>query len=146
MMAKLLPATKSHELVVDRAHRLPKLSYLSERVPRDMIARIHYFHIKDQLMYFSRKHKSLPEPYSGILLYIDLSQATIQAYKNLLTITKILRNNNILYKWKFLTKLSFEMNNKTWLVSTLAEGLELIKSCGLLLPDDKNISDAATLF
>lgn len=97
-IAELLPETNTQKLVIDMAHRLPKPSYLPERVPRDVIARIHDFHIKDQLMYFTCKRNSLPEPYSEILRYIDLSKATIQAHKNLITITKILRNNNILYK------------------------------------------------
>lgn len=64
MIAEMLPATKPHELTTDRAHCLPKPSYLPERVPRDVIARIHYFHIKDQLMHFSCKRNSFSEPYS----------------------------------------------------------------------------------
>lgn len=121
------------------AHRLLKPSYFPELVPRDVIAKIHYFHVKDQLMYFSHTRNSLPEPYSGISLYTDLSQATIQVPKNLIIITKILRNINIPNAWKFSTKLSIEKNNKTSFISTLEEGLELVKTWGLL--SQKDIAD-----
>lgn len=53
IIAELLPSTKSHELVIDRARRLPKPTYLPERVPRDIIAQIHFLHVKDQLMFFA---------------------------------------------------------------------------------------------
>lgn len=87
MIAELLPTVRPHELINDRAHRLPKTAFLPERVPRDVIAKIR-FYIKDQLMYFVRQRNSLPEPYAGISLYADLSQATVLARKNLNMVTK----------------------------------------------------------
>lgn len=50
MIAELQPVTKTHKLAIHRAHSLPKPSYL-EHVPRDVIAKIHHFHVKDQLMH-----------------------------------------------------------------------------------------------
>lgn len=92
-------------------------------------------------MFFSRQRNTLPEPYSGISLYTDLYQATTQAHNNLITITKIWRNNNIPYKWKFPTKLSIDRNNRNDLVSSLDEGLNLMKSWGLLPQEKDDISD-----
>lgn len=81
--------------VIDRAHILPKPSHLPENPPRDVIARIHFFHVKGQLMRYSIQHPALPDPFA---LYTDLSQATTMSRQNLVPITKILQNHEILYK------------------------------------------------
>lgn len=142
MIAELLPDVQGQDLTIDRVHRLPKPSFLPERIPRDVIAKIHFFHVKDRLMQFARQRASLPEPYAGISLYTDLSQATVAARKNLNTITKILRNNNIKYRWKFPTKLEIERNNRTFWISDLDDGLLLLRKWGLLPPgDDEDIAD-----
>lgn len=73
MIAELLPSVKPQELVIDRAHRLPKPLFLPERTPRDVIAKIHFFHVKDQLMAFFRQRNNLPKPYANILLFTNLS-------------------------------------------------------------------------
>lgn len=54
------------EIVVDRAHRLPKPLFLPEKVPRDVIARVHFYHVKEALMQRARKEPKLPDPYSEI--------------------------------------------------------------------------------
>lgn len=67
-------------------------------------------------MYFARHNTPLPDPYAGIILYSDLSQATIQAHKNLNTITKILRNHKFIYKWGFPTKQMLKRDGKEYTV------------------------------
>lgn len=111
-MTTALPSLRPADVIIDRAHRLPKPSFLSEHIPRNVIARIHFYHVKDQLMRFARQHPTLPDPFAGIALYADLSQATLMARHNLVPITKILRNHKILYKWGFSAKLLLEMNNE----------------------------------
>lgn len=56
-------------------------------------------------MHFSRQQPTLPDPYGGISLYADLSQATIMVRNNLVSITKIVHNHRIVYKWGFRVKL-----------------------------------------
>lgn len=56
----MLPEAPGTEIIVDRAHRLPKPKFLPDQVPRDVIDRVHFFHIKDDLMRFSRKKHPLP--------------------------------------------------------------------------------------
>lgn len=65
MIADLLPSISPCDIIIDRAHRLPKPSYLPDKIPRDVIARIHFYHIKDQVMHVALQHPSLPDPYSG---------------------------------------------------------------------------------
>ena len=83
-IAAILPDIPEGEVIVDRAHRLPKPKFLPEKVPRDVIARIHFFHVKDDLMHFSRKNHPLPAPYSDVSVYADLSQYTMMARKKTL--------------------------------------------------------------
>lgn len=128
MTMTLLPDTPEHEVVIDRAHRLPKPAHLSEHVPRDVIARFHFFQVKDNLMQFARRNSPLPDPYTHIQLYTDLSQHTILARKKLHTIAKLLRNHQITYKWGFPAILSVE------------EGLKLAKRWGLLPESDNSPS------
>lgn len=139
IIAELLLSVCPQELVIHRAQRLPKQSFVPEWVPRDVIARIYYYHVKDQLIQFACRRNSLPEPYVGITLYTVLSQATIQALKNVIAVTKILWNNNNSYKWKFPTKLSIKRNNKSHIVANLDEGLDLLRIWDLF-PED--ISDS----
>lgn len=69
--------------IIDRAHRLPKLATLPDFVPRDVIARIHFFsHIKDRALMTARKMGKLPDPFSKFQVFIDLSAITMQNHKH----------------------------------------------------------------
>lgn len=145
MFTDLIPSLQNQDLVIDRAHRLPKPSYIPEKLPRDVIAKIHFFQTKDIVMQFARHHAPLPDPYAGITMYSDLSQATILARKNLNSITKMLRNHKIIYKWGFPTKLIVEKNNVSHTIHTLEEGLKILGKWGLLINEETNSSIKATI-
>lgn len=127
-----MPSLTHADVIIDRAHRLHKPPHLPEKIPRDVIAKIHFFHIKDQLMRFSRQNNTLPDPYAGITVYADLFQATMKASNNLIPITKLLRNHKILYRWGFPTKFMLEKDNEWYTISSLEKGLELMRKWGLL--------------
>lgn len=135
LMLKTLPDLSINDMIIDRAHRLVKPAHIPDNVPRDVIVRIHFYHIKDRLMRYSRQNAALPDPYAGIAIYADLSQATLAARNNLIPITKILRNHKILYKWGFPAKLSVTLNNTHHTISSLEKGLELLRGVGLLPRD-----------
>lgn len=78
MRSTLLPSVPERKLVVDRAHRLPRPSHLPDNVPRDAIAKIYFFQVKQDLMKFAKCNSPLPDPYSGITLFTDLCQHTIE--------------------------------------------------------------------
>ena len=130
----LLPDTLPGEVIVDRAHRLPKPQHLPEKVPRDVIARIHFFHVKDDLMRMARRTSPLPDPYQGITVYADLSQYTMAARKKLISLTKLFRNNKVVYSWGYPTKLLIVREGRTYAIRTEEEGFRLAKTWGLL-PD-----------
>lgn len=80
---------------MDRAHRLPKPSHVPN-VSRDMIAHINFYHVKEQLVQLTRKTSPLPDPYAQITVFVDLSQFTILAGKQLISITKLLHNHGVI--------------------------------------------------
>lgn len=97
LIKAVLPTTTTHDLIIDRAHRLPKPKGLPETTPRDTIARIHFFHVKEDLMLTTRKLQQLPDPYQQIKLFADLSQATLQVCRKLAPVTSALRHHSIMY-------------------------------------------------
>lgn len=132
LMTTALPSLEPADIILDRAHRLPKPSFLSDQIPRDVIARIHFYHIKDQLMQYARQHPALPDLFAGIALYADLSQATLTARHNLVPITKILHNHKILYKWGLPAKLLLEMHNESHAITSPEKRMELLRKWHLL--------------
>lgn len=82
-MSSLLKTTSKRDLIIDRAQRLPKPEGLLETVPRDAIIRVHFFHIKEEMMQIIRRSPALPEPYQNLKMFADLPQHTIQARKRL---------------------------------------------------------------
>lgn len=79
MMMILLKRTSKRDLIIDRAHRLPKPKNLPATSPRDVIMRVHFFHSKEALMLLSRDSPQLPEPHQKCKFLKDLSQFTIEA-------------------------------------------------------------------
>lgn len=76
-MKAYLPTLSDSNLIVDRIHHLPKPSHLLDNIPRDVLMRVHFFHTKEQFMIAFRKNQQLPEQYSSIQLFADLSQFTM---------------------------------------------------------------------
>lgn len=128
LMQALLPDLTTRDMEIDRAHRLPKPSHLPASTPRDVLARIHFFTTKEKIMYAAKRATRLPDPFTNIALYADLSKATMENRRQLATITKVLQNHKIPYKWGFLTKLLITHQNKTHTVRTLPMGLTLLRN------------------
>lgn len=132
LFSTLIPEATASDLLVDRIHRVPKPSFLPDDTPRDVLMRVHYYHIKDRILQASRKQKNIPQQYAAIRVLPDLSRHTLQFRRNLMTITKALRNHNILHKWKYPATLSITHNGHTILVTTLEEGLKALRNWGII--------------
>lgn len=132
LFRSLLPDLSDMEITIDRVHRLPKPSYLSEHIPRDVILRLHFYQAKEQLMMVMRKKEHIPAQYQHLQFYADLSQYTLQKRKNLNTFTKVLRNHNITYRWGYPTKLSVTREGHTHVVNSLEKGLSLLEEWNIL--------------
>lgn len=57
-------------------------------------------------MMVMRKQDQIPSQYQNLQFYADLSQHNLQKRKNLSTVTKVLRNHKIIYRWGNPTKTS----------------------------------------
>ncbi|CAH2311907.1 Hypothetical predicted protein [Pelobates cultripes] len=122
------------ELIVDRAHMLRRPKHLPPTTERDVIARVHFYHTKEQLMKASRS-SDMPDPYSRIKLFADLSAATLQFRKNLTPVTSTLRDHNIAYRWGYPAKLLIHHRDALHAIPTLELGITKLKSWGLQTPE-----------
>lgn len=126
----ILQSVSNRDLIIDRAHRIPKPKGIPESAPRDIIMSVNFYHIKEELIQATRM-SHLPEPHQTMKLFADLSQLTIQAYERLAPITSILRQNKILYKWDFPTKLIVTKNGITHTIKSVADGTSTLWSLGV---------------
>ncbi|CAH2330165.1 Hypothetical predicted protein [Pelobates cultripes] len=81
----LTPEIPTDMLLLDRLHRVLKPQHIATSLPRDVLLKAHYFHVKDLLMRRSRTVKDLPAEYTSIKMFSDLSAATLKHRKNLPT-------------------------------------------------------------
>uniref|UniRef100_A0A8C5PHC0 Uncharacterized protein n=1 Tax=Leptobrachium leishanense TaxID=445787 RepID=A0A8C5PHC0_9ANUR len=128
----LLPEATPQYLLLDRAHRLPRAKNLPTSVARDVIIRVHFFHIKEALMSASRKSMPLPAPYADILFFADLSASIMSKRRTFSSLTKILRNHKLAYIWGFPTKLLIWKDGTLHVVPDVATGLQFLKDWNIL--------------
>ncbi|CAH2273374.1 Hypothetical predicted protein [Pelobates cultripes] len=77
----------------------------------------------------------LPDPYSRIKLFADLSAATLQFRKNLTPVTTTLRDHNIAYRWGYPAKLLIHYRDALHAIPTLELGIAKLQSWGLQMPE-----------
>lgn len=65
----IIPDAAPRDIIIDRIHRIAKPSHLAASVPRDVLMRIHFFHIKEKMMSEARSKGPLPRPYDGIQIF-----------------------------------------------------------------------------
>lgn len=128
----LVPELTPLDLTIDCIHRIPKPSFLSTEVPRDVLMRVHFFPAKEQILRKSRSLGKLPDPYTNIQIYADLSKYNLDLHRQLNMVTKTLCNNNITYKWKHPTKLIVERNGASFTTASLEKGLSLLGEWGII--------------
>lgn len=141
LMWTFLPDLSTRDMEIDRAHRLPKPYHLPTSTPRDVLALIHFFTVKEKVMYAAKRATRLPDPFTNIALYADLSKTTMENRRQLATITKVLQNHKIPYKWGFPTKLLITHQNKTYAVRTLPMGLTLLRNWHMIPEETPHPSD-----
>uniref|UniRef100_A0A8C5LVP6 Uncharacterized protein n=1 Tax=Leptobrachium leishanense TaxID=445787 RepID=A0A8C5LVP6_9ANUR len=129
----LLPEAAPQDLLLDRAHRLPRAKNLPTSVARDVIIRVHFFHIKEALMSASRKSMPLSAPYADISFFADLSASTMSKRREFSSLTKLLRNHKLAYRWGFPTKLLIWQDGILHVVPDVATGLQFLKDWNILV-------------
>ncbi|CAH2306632.1 Hypothetical predicted protein [Pelobates cultripes] len=116
------PEIPTDMLLIDRMHRIPKPRHIPPMVPRDILLRAHYFHVKEHILRSCRTRARPPEEYATIRIYADLSAATLRRRKEFSQVTGALRAHGIRYKWGFPTKLIITKEGKTTVIQTPEDG------------------------
>lgn len=65
LMSTILPKASHMDLTIDRIHRIPKAFPLADSVP-NVLMRVHFFQIKEQLLSTIRSLRSLPTAYTDL--------------------------------------------------------------------------------
>ncbi|CAH2327716.1 Hypothetical predicted protein [Pelobates cultripes] len=63
LLHAFVPEVPTDMLLVDRVHHVPKPHHIAQAVPRDILLRAHYHHIKEHVLRSSRIRTSPPEDY-----------------------------------------------------------------------------------
>lgn len=140
LFLKFLPQLSKADIIIDCAHRIAKPNHLPVSIPRDVLAQIHFFHIKERIVAAARSASKLPDPYSSVSLFTDIATATAQKHREFSQVTAVLRDNNVTYKWGFPTKLLVTYQNQSTNISTPKEGIKRLLNWSLLTsppPDPK---------
>ncbi|CAH2324920.1 Hypothetical predicted protein [Pelobates cultripes] len=116
-------------------HRLRRPQHLLPSTERDVIARIHFFHVKEQIVGVSRT-AGMPDPYGHIKIFADLSAETLQYRKNLAQITATLREKNIAYRWRYPAKLLIHHEEKMHVILNTEMGLIKLKDWGIQVTEE----------
>lgn len=132
ILQEMLPDATVTDLSIDRIHRLPKPKHLPDHLPRDTIARIHFYQTKEKFLQCMRKPDNALPCIQGLSFFTDLSAYTMQRRKNLATITKPLKNHHIAYRWAYPAKLLITKDGKTFPVQTVEDGIWLLKDWDIL--------------
>lgn len=132
-----MPSLSDIELWINRARCIPKPKFLRDTASRYTLACIHYYHVKERFMAAAKQNPVVPDEFTGISLCTDISQQTAMIGKKLATLMKILRNNNVTYRWGFPTKLlvTWSLGMATRSLYRIDKGIQIFKQWHLLLAD-----------
>lgn len=117
-MHTIILRASPRDIIIHRIHRIAKPPHLAASVPRDVLMRIHFFHIKEKLLAEART-KTLPSPYEGMQFFRDHSKYTLQLRIQLNSVTKGLPNHKSLFKCHYPAILLITRNGTSHVVTDL---------------------------
>ncbi|CAH2275851.1 Hypothetical predicted protein [Pelobates cultripes] len=119
-------------LLIDTIHRVAKPKNLPDSIPRDVLLRAHYFHIKELVLRSHRSRGGTHVDFPAVRIMADISSATLRCRKDYTQTTTALRSHGIRYRWGFPTKLILSRQGKTTVISSPEEGKRFLEKWGLL--------------
>lgn len=127
----ILGTIESVNLEIDRVHRALGPRNPDPAKPRDIICRIHYFRVKEDIMRKARTKGLIEYKGNTIQLLSDLCHFTLEKRKALKPLLVLLQDRNISYRWNFPFQLQIRKEGK-WLsirgpsdIPAVATALEL---------------------
>ncbi|CAH2305965.1 Hypothetical predicted protein [Pelobates cultripes] len=130
LFCSLLPEASPAELLLDRAHRALKAPLPNATQPRDIIIRMHYFHIKEALMRATRDNPLQIEGHQ-VCFYQDLAPSTLRKRRELRPLTLELARRHIRYTWGHPFKLQVRQNNRVHTLYHISEATAFAERLGL---------------
>lgn len=135
---ELIPGIEIKDLIIDRAHRTTGIRRLDPSMPRDVICKMHYAHIKDRIMYAARLKNSILYEGATVQFFQDLSKFTLDRRRALKPLVEQLRKSNLQYRWKFPFQLQAQKEGHTAIfkgLEDLPQFLSILNLPAIELPD-----------
>lgn len=82
LMKEQIPDINTHQMEIDKIH-CALTAPRSDGLPRDIIVKPHYYHIKEKLMLAARNRPDLLLFEAPIQLFTDLAPSTVQKQRNM---------------------------------------------------------------
>ncbi|XP_062995510.1 uncharacterized protein LOC134407563 isoform X1 [Elgaria multicarinata webbii] len=135
---ELIPDFLITEMDVYRVHRVAGNRFRA--TPRDILVKFGNYYKKEQLMKKLRPLVMLKFQDSSVQIYNDLCQQTINWRRSVKPIIAKLKRVGVAYSWGYPVFLRFMRDGKQQRVTSLEQGLELLRSLGM---DDDSTSQQA---
>ncbi|XP_075692863.1 3-galactosyl-N-acetylglucosaminide 4-alpha-L-fucosyltransferase FUT3-like [Rhinoderma darwinii] len=115
------------DLLIDRVHRIPKPQVLLAAIHRDVIAQLHFYPFKEKMMQAARNPVDLPKRFQVVLVFTDLSAATLARRREFQEVAKILKTHRIPYKWVFPVKMVISKDGRKLIATSPGKVMQLIQ-------------------
>ncbi|KAG8580053.1 hypothetical protein GDO81_007107 [Engystomops pustulosus] len=86
---------------IDRAHRALRPLDLNAQIPRDVVCRIHFYSLKEQILLKLRNQKQVTFQGTSIKILPDLSRYTLAQRAAVRPLLDMLKEHNLPYRWGF---------------------------------------------
>lgn len=122
LFQELVPSISTERLKMDRIHRT-LTPCPEEGPPCDIVVKLHFFRMKEQLITASRQKESLVFQGHGYQIFHDISQVTLAKWKAMKPNLHILQHC-ITYRWGFPFSVRFSFKGTSYLCK-LVENLQI---------------------
>ncbi|XP_075715534.1 uncharacterized protein LOC142750416 [Rhinoderma darwinii] len=117
----LLGREPESALEIDRAHRTLGPRNADPDRPRDILCRIHYFTLKEEILRKARDKGDILWEGTKLQLLSDLSKMTLDKRRNLHPLLDVLREHGIPYSWGYPFQLQVRKDGVLFFVRELAD-------------------------
>ncbi|CAH2305587.1 Hypothetical predicted protein [Pelobates cultripes] len=128
----LLPNASDQELYIERAHRALRPPTYNPNTPRDIITKLLYFPVKEQLMKAARSHQPTYQD-QQIHFYQDLAPTTLKKRRELKPLTTALIESGWRYMWGHPFKLSVKKGEQSFTLHQVADMQDFADHLGITL-------------
>ncbi|XP_069610866.1 gastrula zinc finger protein XlCGF53.1-like [Ranitomeya imitator] len=119
---RMIPNLSDTDIIIDCIHRLPMPPSVPKDLPRDVIMKIHFYHIKEEIQNLVKIKGGFLEPYHHLKLFADLSKATIEGRRHFRSLTSVLREKGLPYRFSSISIGNKSISDHAPIIAKLIEG------------------------